>query len=50
MKNKIIVLLLISILSTSCKKEKELIEVTIPEPEKIEKSTLGNPSDVQAED
>jgi Fe-Mn family superoxide dismutase len=50
MKNKIVVLLLISILSTSCKKEKELIEVTIPEPEKIEKTTLGNPSDVQAED
>ena len=50
MKNKIVVLLLISVLSTSCKKEKELIEVTIPEPEKIEKTTLGNPSDVQAED
>lgn len=50
MKNKIVVLLLISILSTSCKKEKELIEVTIPEQEKVEKTTLGNPSDVQAED
>lgn len=50
MKKKIFVLLLISVLITSCKKEKELIEVTIPEPEKIEKTTLGNPSDVQAED
>lgn len=50
MKKKILVLLLISVLSTTCKKEKELIEVTIPEPEKIEKNTLGNPSDVQAED
>jgi len=50
MKNKILILLLISVLSTSCKKEKELIEVTIPEPEKVEKTTLGNPSDVQAEE
>ena len=31
-------------------KDKELIEVTIPEPEKIEKTTMGNPADVKAED
>jgi Fe-Mn family superoxide dismutase len=50
MKNNILTLLLISILNTSCKKEKELIEVTIPEPEKVEKITFGNPADVKAED
>jgi Fe-Mn family superoxide dismutase len=50
MKNIYTILLLISVLNSSCKKEKELIEVTIPEPEKVEKITLGNPSDVKAED
>jgi Fe-Mn family superoxide dismutase len=33
----------------SCKKEKELIEVTLPEPEKVEKTVLGKPDDVKAE-
>lgn len=33
-----------------CKKDKELIEVTIPEPEKVEKAAMGNPADVKAED
>ena len=51
MKNKIILLLTVTTLGlVSCKKEKELIEVTIPEPEKVEKTAMGNPADVKAED
>ena len=51
MKNKILVALLILVISiVSCRKDKELIEVTIPEPEKIEKTAMGNPADVKADD
>ena len=51
MKNKFIILAFSGLLSlVGCKKDKELIEVTIPEPEKIEKTTMGNPADVKAED
>lgn len=50
MKKLFIPFFCLTLISTSCKKEKELIEVTIPEPEKIEAKTLGNPNDVKAED
>ncbi len=45
------VLILTSILLTFCRKEKELKEVTIAEPEKTNtKVEMGNPADVKAED
>ena len=51
MKNKIIMLLAVTTFSiVGCKKDKELIEVTIPEPEKVQKTEIGNPADVKAED
>ena len=51
MKNRIIMLLAVTTFSiVGCKKDKELIEVTIPEPEKVEKAAMGNPADVKAED
>lgn len=51
MKNRIVLLFAITTLGlVSCKKDKELIEVTIPEPEKAEKQAMGNPADVKAED
>ena len=51
MKHRILVLTLAVIVGfTSCGKDKELIEVTIPEPEKVEKIAMGNPADVKADD
>lgn len=50
MKTKIVSVLCFALGLISCKKDKELVEVTIPEPEKIEAVKLGNPSDVKAED
>ena len=51
MKNRILVLALIAVAGiVSCGKDKELVEVTIPEPEKVEKVAMGNPADVKAED
>jgi superoxide dismutase, Fe-Mn family len=51
MKNLLILLTCSLILFTACKKEKELIEVGIPEPEKTnEKGEVTKPEDVKAED
>lgn len=51
MKNKSIALTFALIFALiSCGKDKELIEVTIPEPEKTEKVAMGNPADVKADD
>ena len=42
MKNRILVLTLATVVGfISCGKDKELIEVTIPEPEKVEKVAVG---------
>jgi Fe-Mn family superoxide dismutase len=51
MKNKILIATLVLIVGfTSCGKDKELIEVTIPEPEKAERAIIGKPADVKADD
>ena len=51
MKNRILIATLVIIVGfASCGKDKELVEVTIPEPEKVEKVPMGNPADVKADD
>ena len=51
MKYSMLAATLVAIISlTSCGKDKELVEVTIPEPEKVEKVAMGNPADVKADD
>ncbi len=51
MKYSILAATLVATISlSSCGKDKELVEVTIPEPEKVEKVAMGNPADVKADD